>query len=119
MLGQLVAGVAHEINNPVTFLAGNIKPALDYVKDLFRLIDLYRQKYPQPDPEIQDQINAIDLAFLRDDLPKLIGSMIEGVTRIRDISNGLRTFSRADITANCNQMYHKINYLIRSKNRPQ
>jgi len=99
MLGQLVAGIAHEINNPVGFLAGNIQPALDYVKDIFGLIDLYQQKYPQSDPEIQNEIEAINLEYLREDLPKLIGSMKTGVTRIRDISTGFRTFSRADSTS--------------------
>ena len=96
MLGQLVSGIAHEINNPVGFLAGNIQPALDYTQDLFNLIDLYQQKYPQSDPDIQDKIESIDLDYLRDDLPKLIGSMKEGVTRISHISTGLRTFSRSD-----------------------
>src|SRR6476661_5150335 len=95
-LGNLVAGVAHEINNPVGFLVGNIQPALDYIKDLFGLLDLYQQKYPQLDPEIQEEIENIDLDYIREDLPKLIGSMREGVKRIRDISTSLRTFSRAD-----------------------
>ncbi len=96
MLGQLVSGVAHEINNPVGFLGGNISHALDYVKDLFGLIKLYQQKYPQPDADIQDEIESIDLAYIQEDLPNLIASMREGVNRIRDISTGLRTFSRAD-----------------------
>ena len=95
-LGNLVAGVAHEINNPVGFLVGNIQPALDYIKDLFGLLDLYQQKYPQLEPEIQEEIENIDLDYIREDLPKLIGSMREGVKRIRDISTSLRTFSRAD-----------------------
>jgi len=95
-LGNLVAGVAHEINNPVGFLVGNIQPALEYIKDLFGLLDLYQQKYPQLDPEIQEEIENIDLDYIREDLPKLIGSMREGVKRIRDISTSLRTFSRAD-----------------------
>ncbi|MEG4515981.1 MULTISPECIES: AAA family ATPase [unclassified Microcoleus] len=95
-LGNLVAGVAHEINNPVGFLVGNIQPALDYIKDLFGLLDLYEQKYPQLDPEIQEEIENIDLDYIREDLPKLVSSMREGVKRIRDISTSLRTFSRAD-----------------------
>jgi signal transduction histidine kinase len=96
-LGNLVAGVAHEINNPVSFLVnGNIQPALDYIKDLFGLLDLYQQKYPQLDPEIKEEIENIELDYIREDLPKLIGSMREGVKRIKDISTSLRTFSRAD-----------------------
>ncbi len=95
-LGNLVAGVAHEINNPVGFLTGNIQPALDYINDLFGLIDLYQQKHPRPDAEIQEEIEEIDLEYIREDLPKLVGSMREGVKRIKDISTSLRTFSRAD-----------------------
>ncbi|MGE5658820.1 MAG: AAA family ATPase, partial [Actinomycetota bacterium] len=95
-LGNLVAGVAHEINNPVGFLSGNIQPALDYINDLFGLIDLVQAKYPQLHPEVQEEIEAIDLEYIREDLPKLVGSMREGVKRIADISTSLRTFSRAD-----------------------
>ncbi|MDZ8135699.1 MAG: AAA family ATPase [Nostoc sp. DedQUE04] len=95
-LGNLVAGVAHEINNPVGFIAGNIEPAKDYVKDLFGLINLYQQKFPNPSLDIQDEIDAIDLNYLREDLPKLLDSMKLGVNRIRSISTSLRTFSRAD-----------------------
>lgn len=95
-LGNLVAGVAHEINNPVGFIAGNVDPAKDYVNDLLGLIDLYQEKYPQLDSEICDEIAAIDLDYVREDLPKLLDSMSVGVQRIRDISTSLRTFSRAD-----------------------
>jgi signal transduction histidine kinase len=95
-LGNLVAGVAHEINNPVGFIAGNLKPARDYVQDLLGLLDLYQEKMPEPDADIADEIEAIDLEFIREDLPKLIGSMKEGTDRISHISNSLRTFSRAD-----------------------
>ena len=95
-LGNLVAGVAHEINNPVGFLKGNLKPAMDGIQDLFGLIDIYQQEYPDQTPAILDEIEAIDLEFLRADLPNLIGSMTEGVDRICNISTSLRTFSRAD-----------------------
>ncbi len=95
-LGNLVAGVAHEINNPVGFIAGNIEPAVDYVKDVFDLLDLYQEKYPNSDAEIGKKIKTIDLDYVREDLPKILASMEEGVTRIRSISNSLRTFSRAD-----------------------
>ncbi|MEG4585823.1 AAA family ATPase [Microcoleus sp. MOSTC5] len=95
-LGNLVAGVAHEINNPVGFIAGNLEPAQDYIKDLFGLIDLYQKKLPHPDAEIVSEIEAIDLEYVRQDLPKLIDSMNLGVERIRGISTSLRTFSRAD-----------------------
>ena len=95
-LGNLVAGVAHEINNPVSFLTGNIQPALDYINDLFGLIALVQEKHPQLHPDVQAEIINIELDYIQEDLPKLIGSMREGVKRIKDISNSLRTFSRAD-----------------------
>jgi predicted ATPase/signal transduction histidine kinase len=95
-LGNLVAGVAHEINNPVGFIAGNIQPAMDLVEDLFHILDLYQQNFPEPGEEIEEEIAAVDLDYLREDLPKLISSMKVGVDRIRSISAGLRTFSRLD-----------------------
>ncbi|MDZ8185750.1 MAG: AAA family ATPase [Nostoc sp. ChiSLP02] len=95
-LGNLVAGVAHEINNPVGFISGNIEPAKDYVQDLLGLINLYQEKFPDPGSEIEDEIEAIDLEYLREDLPQLLDSMNLGANRIRSISNSLRTFSRTD-----------------------
>jgi signal transduction histidine kinase len=89
--------VAHEINNPICFLAGNLEPAQDYIADLFELLDLYQQKFPNPGVEIDGKVEAIDLDYLREDLPKLLDSMQEGINRIRDISSSLRTFSRADL----------------------
>ena len=95
-LGQLVAGVAHEINNPVGFIHGNLGHASVYFQEMIKLIDLYQLHYPNPVPEIQEQIVAIDLKYMLSDLPNLISSMQEGVQRIRNISTSLRTFSRSD-----------------------
>ncbi|MEI1374299.1 response regulator [Nostoc sp. UHCC 0926] len=95
-LGQLIAGVAHEINNPVGFIHGNLRHASVYFQDMINLIDLYQQHYPNPVPEIQEEIAAIDLKYMLSDLPNLISSMKEGVQRIRNISTSLRTFSRSD-----------------------
>jgi two-component system, NtrC family, sensor kinase len=95
-LGMMVAGIAHEINNPVGFVYGNITPASEYIKDLLELINLYRQHYPNPVPIIQEHAETIDLDFIVDDLPNLLRSMKVGAERIRDIIASLRTFSRLD-----------------------
>jgi signal transduction histidine kinase len=95
-LGQLVAGVAHEINNPVSFIYGNLSHAVDYIHDLMNLLQLYRQHYPDPDAQIQAEIEAIDLDFLTEDLPKLLLSIRVGAKRIQEIVLSLRTFSRID-----------------------
>ena len=95
-LGQLVGGIAHEINNPVSFIYGNLDYAAQYSQGLIELSHRYRQNYPEPVPEIVEYCDAIDLEFLVDDFPKIIQSMKYGATRIRDIVKSLRTFSRLD-----------------------
>ncbi|BAY98933.1 serine/threonine protein kinase with two-component sensor domain [Tolypothrix tenuis PCC 7101] len=95
-LGNLVAGVAHEINNPIGFLNGSIKNGKDYLKDLLNHLALYQEYYPNPVPSIQDNAEDIDIDYLIDDLPKLLDSMEGATNRIKTISISLRTFSRAD-----------------------
>ncbi len=95
-LGQMVAGVAHEINNPVSFIYGNISYASQYIRDLLQLVELYQKHYPQPVVEVQECIDNIDLEFLREDLLKILSSMKMGADRIREIVLSLRNFSRLD-----------------------
>lgn len=96
MLGELVAGVAHEINNPISFIANNLEPAIEYVADITESIHLYQKHYPNPHPEIFGFVKDIDLNFALEDLAKLLASMHLGTERIRDISMSLRNFSRSD-----------------------
>ncbi|MEH2255286.1 trifunctional serine/threonine-protein kinase/ATP-binding protein/sensor histidine kinase [Nostoc sp.] len=95
-LGQLVAGVAHEINNPVSFIYGNLTYVNNYVKDLMSVVQLYQQQNQNLPPKVQNEIDAVDLDFLMEDLPKLLASMKVGTDRIRQIVLSLRNFSRLD-----------------------
>ncbi|NEP42495.1 MAG: PAS domain-containing sensor histidine kinase [Okeania sp. SIO2H7] len=95
-LGQLVAGVAHEINNPLSFIDGNIVHAQDYFQDLLSLLELYQQHYPAPPEEILERTEEIDLGFIQEDLAGLFKSMKVGSDRITTIVKSLRTFSRLD-----------------------
>jgi signal transduction histidine kinase len=95
-LGQLVAGVAHEINNPINFIHGNITHIKQYAQDILGFLTLYQAHFPQLTPEIQTRAKEIDLEFLMEDLPKVLSSMQIGTERIREIVKSLRVFSRHD-----------------------
>lgn len=95
-LGQMVAGIAHEINNPISFIYSNIAPAREYMTDLLELLELYEQEYPSPSGKVRDKIKEIDLEFMATDFQKLMHSMKTGSDRVRTIVLGLRTFSRLD-----------------------
>jgi signal transduction histidine kinase len=95
-LGQLVAGIAHELNNPIGCIASNLAPAFEYVTELTKVIEFYQQFCPETTLKLQQTLKDIDVEFTLEDLPKLLGSMQLSAERIQDISISLRTFSRSD-----------------------
>jgi len=98
-LGQLVAGVAHEINNPVSFISGNIVPLEDYIQSFLAVFQAYQDHYPNPPVTLVEVLEVEDIAFIAEDFPKLIHSMQVGAGRIKEIVKSLRTFSRLDEAA--------------------
>jgi hypothetical protein len=95
-LGQLVAGIAHEVNNPINFIYGNLIPLEEYVCTLLDILNAYQHHYPEPAPDLRQQLEKSDLSYIREDIPKLCASMRIGTDRIRGIVQSLRNFSRLD-----------------------
>jgi signal transduction histidine kinase len=95
-LGQLVAGVAHEINNPIGFIYSNLFHAKEYTQTLMKMLNLYRRHFPESIPIIEEEIDHIELDYVIEDLPKVLSSMQQGAERIRDIVLSLRNFCRLD-----------------------
>lgn len=98
-LGQLVAGVAHEINNPINFVTSNIRPAKEYLTELTELLTLYQTQYFQATPEISQKIKQMDLEFVLRDFAELLDSMQLGAGRIKEIAGSLRRFARVEQTS--------------------
>ncbi|OIP70292.1 MAG: hypothetical protein AUK43_09910 [Oscillatoriales cyanobacterium CG2_30_40_61] len=96
LLGQMLAGIAHEINNPVNFIYGNLAYVQEYTDNLLNIFELYQQYYSNPHPVIQQQVEAVELNFILEDLPKMLESMQVGAERIREIVLSLRSFARQD-----------------------
>ena len=104
-LGQLVAGIAHEVNNPINFVHGNLTYLREYSEDVLTLLALYQKYYPRPPLEISDKLANIDLSFVVEDMTNILQSMDMGTLRIRDIVSSLRNFSRLDES---NQKYVNV-----------
>ncbi|RCJ14661.1 hybrid sensor histidine kinase/response regulator [Nostoc sp. ATCC 43529] len=98
-LGELVAGIGHEINNPVNFISSNIPPLQEYIGAITELLSLYKQEYPNPTAKITTAINNLDLDFILEDITKILNSLEVGSERIRNLSNSLCNFSRSDSDA--------------------
>jgi PAS domain S-box-containing protein len=123
-LGQLVAGIAHEINNPNNFIYGNISFAQEYIQRLLDLLEVYQDCYPRPTESIKRKVKAIDLDFIRDDLPLLLNSIEQGSERIEEIVTSLRNFARmdeaeyksVDIHSGINNTLNLLEYRLKTQN---
>ncbi|NER03256.1 MAG: GAF domain-containing protein, partial [Okeania sp. SIO3C4] len=98
-IGQLTAGIAHEINNPLSFISGNLTFTDDYIQNIIELLELYQTEWLSPSEKILNKVEDIELDYLIEDLPKSINSMKQGMKRITEISKSMRTFSRGDTVA--------------------
>ncbi|MDJ0693334.1 response regulator [Mastigocoleus sp. MO_188.B34] len=106
-LGQLVAGIGHEINNPLNSIVANTFHVQEYTSDMLEVLNLFQEKFAELDPNIAKLLEKIDLEFLNEDLPSLIKSMQHGVTRLEGISLSLRTFARSDISSKVEFQIHE------------
>ncbi|KST69489.1 hybrid sensor histidine kinase/response regulator [Mastigocoleus testarum] len=106
-LGQLVAGIGHEINNPLNSIVANTFHVQEYTSDMLEVLNLFQEKFAELDPSIAKLLQKIDLEFLNEDLPSLLKSMQHGVTRLEDISLSLRTFARSDISSKVEFQIHE------------
>lgn len=106
-LGELVAGIGHEINNPVNFISSNIPPLQEYIEAITELLLLYQQEYPKPTTKITSVIENLDLDFILEDIKKILNSLEIGSERIRNLSNSLRNFSRSDSDAKISADLHQ------------
>jgi signal transduction histidine kinase len=106
-LGELVAGIGHEINNPVNFISSNIPPLQEYIEAITELLLVYQQEYPKPTTRITSVIENLDLDFILEDIKKILNSLEIGSERIRNLSNSLRNFSRSDSDAKISADLHQ------------
>ncbi|MEH2363024.1 sensor histidine kinase [Nostoc sp.] len=106
-LGELIAGVGHELNNPINFISSNIPPLQEYIAAVTKLLLLYEQEYPNPTAKIITAIKDLDLNFVLEDMPKILNSLQLGSERIRNLSDSLRNFSRSDSDAKISADLHQ------------